>query len=114
MFSVLAVQLVGGPDEASGRVEVYYKGTWRTICDNSWDINDAHVVCRQRGFRYALNAYGSAHYGEGTGPILLNNVNCSGFESLLLSCAHSGFGNHNCNHSQDASVRCERTEGENN
>ena len=107
------VRLADGSSNA-GRVEVYYNGAWGTICDDDWDINDARVVCRQLGFRVALNAYQNARYGQGTGPILFGNVNCLGSESSLLSCEHSGVGNHNCDHSKDASVRCENTRGENN
>ena len=91
---------------------MYYNGTWGTVCDDHWDINDAHVVCRQLGFRYALNAYQDAHYGQGTGPILFGDVDCLGSESLLISCNHRGVGNHNCDHSGDASVRCGNIEGE--
>ena len=112
-FTILVVRLVGGSYNA-GRVEVYYNGIWATVCDDDWDLKDALVVCRQLGFRYALNAYKNAHYGRGTGPILFDNVNCLGSESSLLSCRHSGVGNHNCHHSQDASVRCQNTRGENN
>ena len=114
IFTVLAVRLVGGSDNATGRVEVYSNGTWGTVCDDNWDIRDARVVCRQLGFRYALNAYHNAPYGRGTGPILLDNVTCFGSESSLFSCGHSGVGNHNCSHSKDASVRCGNTGGENN
>ena len=114
IFTVLAVRLVGGSDNATGRVEVYYNGTWGAVCDNGWDIHDAHVVCRQLGFHYALNAYQNARFGRGTGPILLDNVNCFGSESSLFSCGHSGVGNHNCSHSKDASIRCGNTGGENN
>ena len=114
IFTVLAVRLVGGSDNATGRVEVYYNGAWGTVCDDDWDISDARVVCRQLGFRYPLNAYRNAHYGQGTGPILLNRVNCLGSESSLFSCKHSGVGNHNCGHSKDASVRCGNMGGENN
>ena len=47
-----------------------------------------------------------AHFGEGTGPIWLDDVSCTGSESELLECPHNGIGNHNCDHFEDASVRC--------
>ena len=112
-FTILAVRLAGGSYNA-GRVEVYYNGTWGTVCDDNWGIDDARVVCRQLGFHYALNAYRSASYGQGTGPILLDNVRCRGPESSLFSCSHRRVRFHKCDHSKDASVRCGNTGGENN
>ena len=112
MLTILAVRLADGSYNA-GRVEVHYNGAWGTVCDDYWDINDARVVCRQLGFPYALNAYQSARYGQGTGQILLDDVNCFGYEPSLFSCRHGGVENHNCGHSEDASVRCGNTRGEN-
>lgn len=89
-----------------GRVEVYHSGQWGTVCDDYWDINDAHVVCRQLGFSSASYQYQSAHYGPGSGPIWLDDVNCRGGEAFLSSCGHGGWGSHNCNHGEDASVVC--------
>ena len=47
-----------------------------------------------------------ARFGEGTGPIWLDDVSCTGSESELLECYHNGIGNHDCSHFEDASVRC--------
>ena len=48
----------------------------------------------------------SAFFGLGVGDIFLDDVSCSGNESLLANCTHLGIGNHNCDHSEDASVDC--------
>lgn len=52
-------------------------------------------------------------YGEGTGVILLDEVKCEGGESNLLDCSHGKWGEHDCSHSEDVGIRCER-EGYNN
>ncbi|KAG9264037.1 deleted in malignant brain tumors 1 protein-like [Astyanax mexicanus] len=54
----------------------------------------------------ALSAHSSADFGKGFGRILLDNVGCSGSESSLTECRHSGFGKHDCDHDEDAGVTC--------
>ncbi len=100
-------RLVGGSVPSEGRVEVFYNGQWGTVCDDGWDITDAHVVCRQLGFSEATNASQSAHFGEGTGQILMDDVNCVGNEQKLQDCAFDGWGSNDCSHYEDASVTCE-------
>ena len=93
-------------------MEVYYNGEWGTVCDDGWSYRDAYVVCRQLGFGLYGKSYHGAHFGQGLGTIWLNNVMCTGDESTLFSCTHLGVGIiRNCNHSEDAGVRCSGTQG---
>ena len=48
-----------------------------------------------------------AAYGQGTGPIWLDDVQCAGTEARLIDCPSTNIGSHNCIHFEDASVRCQ-------
>lgn len=48
-----------------------------------------------------------AHYGQGSGPILLDEVECSGNELSLDQCKKSDWGQQNCDHIEDAGVSCD-------
>ena len=79
---------------------------WGTVCDDDWDTFDAEVVCRQLGYNLTGDAYHQAYFGQGTGHIWLDTVQCTGSETHLVNCTNEGIGNHNCEHDEDAGVRC--------
>ena len=103
--------MLKGPlaSNGTGRVEVFYNGKWGTICDDSWDFNDAKVVCRLLGYRYAVRSLQGNQVPNGAGKIWLDQVSCTGSEQSLTRCSHAPWGNHDCGHAEDAGVECSST-----
>ena len=99
---------------------------WGTVCNDYWDNNDAKVVCRMLNYyyfsKYIYSIYyvivvlllyitgaiarGRDYFGQGSGLILLDNVQCTGNEASIFSCTHNGIGLNDCGHNEDAGVVC--------
>ncbi|XP_052271750.1 deleted in malignant brain tumors 1 protein-like [Dreissena polymorpha] len=102
----LHIRLVNGSRPSQGRLEVFYNNTWGTVCDDDFNSSEAKVVCRMLGFTGVLVPLSSTTYGQGTGPIWLDDVRCIGTESSLSYCRTRGWGEHNCGHHEDVGVDC--------
>ncbi len=101
------IRLAGTSDASRGRVEIYHPSYgWGTVCDDDFDMADGNVTCRQLGYSAARSVHSSAHYGRGTGEILLDDIGCTGAESFIWHCSHLGWAKHNCAHNEDLSVDC--------
>ena len=93
-------------------MEVNYNGEWGTVCEDGWSSYDAGVVCRQLGLGLKGIAYSRAFFDQGSGPIWLDNVLCTGSESTIASCGHLGVNiTRSCDQGEDAGVRCSGTLG---
>ncbi|XP_072903516.1 CD5 antigen-like [Hemitrygon akajei] len=104
----LQLRLSGSDDTCAGRLEIYYDGSWGTVCDDSWDLVDANVVCKQLGCGYALDKKKTIldYCGQGTGVVWLDEVNCSGNETHLWECPSAPWGQHDCTHKEAVTVKC--------
>ncbi|XP_033269696.1 T-cell differentiation antigen CD6 isoform X13 [Orcinus orca] len=101
----LDLKLVGGGSPCEGRVEMLEHGQWGSVCDDTWDLDDAHVVCRQLSCGWAVQALPGLHFAPGQGRIHRDQVNCSGSETYLWDCLGLP-GNGYCGHKEDAGVVC--------
>ncbi|XP_063969637.1 atrial natriuretic peptide-converting enzyme-like isoform X2 [Lytechinus pictus] len=104
------VRIVNGTAPNEGRVEVKYRGEWGLVCDDEWDLNDGHVVCRQLGYsRGASDVYVVGEFGHGSlTEILMDDVQCTGTEQSLADCTHAGWNLHNCVVGEAAGVLCKQ------
>ena len=59
----------------------------------------------------AVTTFMNAHFGRGTGPILLDDLVCMGNESRLVDCRRDGIGQFDsCTHANDTGVKCRECE----
>ena len=93
-----------------GRVEVRYHGIWGTICDDDFATPAATVICHSLGFNGPAQPKKNGVFGPGEGPIWLDGLHCSGNESGIVQCVHAPWGDHNCQHNEDAGVVCSSAE----
>ena len=105
-FFHVTVRLAGGGNPFEGRVEVFHNGSWGTVCDNRWTLREANVVCRQLGLDGASSAVEGGVFGEGSGKIWMDQVECFGNERRLSDCSYPGWEIHDCSHFEDAGVIC--------
>eukprot|EP00062_Callorhinchus_milii_P025079 gi/632985667/ref/XP_007909811.1/ PREDICTED: deleted in malignant brain tumors 1 protein-like [Callorhinchus milii] len=99
------LRLENGGSRCDGRVEIYHDGTWGRLLDDSWNISNADVICRQLNFGSAISVYNSSQYGEGTGPVWINNVQCAGTETHIWNCPYSTVAS-SSRTSRDVGVLC--------
>lgn len=70
------------------------------------------VICMCLLCSGAQSADCCAAYGQGSGSILLDDLNCPSGAANLDACSGWSWGQHNCAHSEDASVVCINTDDE--
>ncbi|XP_029676576.1 uncharacterized protein LOC115243589, partial [Formica exsecta] len=100
------LRLANGSNSLHGRVEVRHHGVWGTVCDDDFTNATATVICRSLGYGGIAIAKKDGFFGPGQGPIWLDEVFCHGNESQLYRCEHNHWGQHNCDHNEDAGVIC--------
>lgn len=102
------IRLIGGTAPGTGTVLIYHDHKWGKVCDDGWNLQAAHVVCKSLGYARALMAATSSHFGGefSNYDFWLDDVRCYGSEMRLTECEHEPWGQNNCQHDENAGVFC--------
>ncbi|XP_052775111.1 uncharacterized protein LOC128213450 [Mya arenaria] len=105
------IRLADGNGPFDGRVEIFVGDTWGTICSDGFDMLDADFLCQTLQRKYisfpsrAGGFLTNAFYGEGTGPVYMDRLDCTAVGGNDLSHCYYVV-NNTCTHSQDIAVVC--------
>ena len=107
----LQVRFRGSTNPNEGYVEVKYNNqVWKGVCDDKFDLNDAHVLCRMAGFYDGASAYyqGSKPFGYGpsVNDFVVDDLECTGTELTITRCKPIDWNVHNCGSGEWAGVQC--------
>ena len=81
------VRLVDGLHESEGRVEVYFSSSWSGVCNDKWVVNNANVICRQLGYKKAVDVSARRRGLLSPSVNAMYRVRCNGNETALKDCA---------------------------
>ena len=86
-----------------GRVQIYQKRNWGSVCDVNWTKPDGNVTCKHLGFDEVIEFY-KTDRKEGDGSVGLRNIICHGNETSLFGCSKET--KRECPDERDVSVHC--------
>ncbi|XP_014804320.1 PREDICTED: T-cell differentiation antigen CD6 isoform X2 [Calidris pugnax] len=99
-------QLSGGRDGCAGRVEVFFRGTWSTVCDSTWYEMEAKVLCHSLGCGPPLRRLFFPH----TLPSRMV-YECQNLQPSLAHCWWAYNKSAPCHQSQAVGVVCNGSQG---
>ncbi|XP_027530028.1 T-cell differentiation antigen CD6 [Neopelma chrysocephalum] len=99
-------RLSGGRDGCAGRLEVFFRGTWSTVCDSTWYDLESAVLCRSLGCGMPLLRLSFRHTLPG--KMLYD---CGSLQSSLALCRWTFNKSAPCHQSQAVGVICNGSQG---
>lgn len=108
-LAAVEVRLEDGSHHCEGRLAVKHQGTWGTVNVGYSSLNNAVVLCRQLGCGDLVDVVRSTRFGQGSGPIWLVDLSCSGTELTVNDCNYRHLRNHSdigLSHDWDIAIIC--------
>uniref|UniRef100_A0A8C5R8V2 SRCR domain-containing protein n=1 Tax=Leptobrachium leishanense TaxID=445787 RepID=A0A8C5R8V2_9ANUR len=100
------LRLAGGTHACEGRLEIYYNGTWGSVCENRLDSDSVSVICNQLGCGRNGKVMGRFAYGRGIEPYWLDGIECRKSAQSLWQCPSYSWSQKSCMYTEIAQIKC--------
>ncbi|XP_020286537.1 protein bark beetle isoform X2 [Pseudomyrmex gracilis] len=105
------IRLVDGPSPLTGRLQLFHRGHWRSVCTNSrnWTRADLETACRQLGYQGGQWWSWIDRQWPSKPRLLYEDPGCRGIESELTSCerwSERQLGAGVCDYHPDLGISC--------
>ena len=77
----------------------------KPVCDDSWDLKDGGVVCKELGYHGIVRVTKESSFGQVSSSFAADNVGCAGTENHLVNCSYSRHDD--CSGGEGAGVVCD-------
>ncbi|KAK2577430.1 hypothetical protein KPH14_003537 [Odynerus spinipes] len=109
--SAPTVRLVDGPSPLEGRLQLFHRGHWRSVCTNSrnWTRADLETACRQLGFQGGRWWSWIDRQWPAKPRLLYEQPRCRGTESSMTNCegwSERQLGGGVCDYHPDLGLSC--------
>lgn len=102
----LDLRLVNGND-CAGRLEVFYNGTWGSVCSNHMSQLTAITACKHLNCGDSGEIDKDFKYGRGSGPTWLDHIDCNKQHSSLWHCQSDPWDPQSCdNRAEETHISC--------
>ncbi|XP_043944230.1 deleted in malignant brain tumors 1 protein-like [Protopterus annectens] len=102
----LAVRLTNGTNRCNGILEVSISSNWKHVCANNQSLSFGSVICRDLICGQALSIQYNISNERNSELVVLDNINCNGYESSLSKCWSYPWKTSSCNSSQEVTITC--------
>ncbi|EMP41228.1 Deleted in malignant brain tumors 1 protein [Chelonia mydas] len=93
--------------DCAGRLEVFYNGTWGSVCSNQMSGVTPEIVCKQLHCGDGGQLARDFAYGEGSGPTWLDHVSCREQDRSLWQCPSGLWKQQSCdNRAEETHISC--------
>ena len=107
ILEFLALRMVSEDQQCAGWLEVFYNGTWGSVCRSPMEDITVSIICSQLGCGDSGSLNTSVGLREGSRPRWVDLIQCRKTDTSLWQCPSGPWKYSSCSPKEEAYISCE-------